>query len=207
MLAIPTFIATTWWSWRAASKHSTGPSLRLVLWWIFGVGSTFVALALATIRLTDTAWTDPVWLVWGVVVGVLAVLLAIDVDVQLLPRELSLPAFVVTVVGSTIIEGPADVGRARPIIGAVVMTAITLGLRLVSRGSLGMGDVLVSPLLGAMLGWFDPWAVVAAWFVAALAGGVGAAISLVRGEPRQSLVAYGPFLILGSVVALVGTAL
>ena len=207
MLAIPTFIATTWWSWRAASKHSTGPSLRLVLWWIFGVGSTFVALALATIRLTDTAWTDPVWLVWGVVVGVLAVLLAIDVDVQLLPRELSLPAFVVTVVGSTIIEGPADVGRAGPIIGAVVMTAITLGLRLVSRGSLGMGDVLVSPLLGAMLGWFDPWAVVAAWFVAALAGGVGAAISLVRGEPRQSLVAYGPFLILGSVVALVGTAL
>ena len=181
--------------------------MRLVLWWIFGVGSTFVALALATIRLTDTAWTDPVWLVWGVVVGVLAVLLAIDVDVQLLPRELSLPAFVVTVVGSTIIEGPADVGRAGPIIGAVVMTAITLGLRLVSRGSLGMGDVLVSPLLGAMLGWFDPWAVVAAWFVAALAGGVGAAISLVRGEPRQSLVAYGPFLILGSVVALVGTAL
>lgn len=172
-----------------------------------GIGSTFGALAVATTELADTSWTDPVWLVWGVVVGVLAVLLAVDVDVQLLPRELSLPTFVVTVVGLTIIDGPADVGRAGPIIGAVVMTAITLGLRLVSRGSLGMGDVLVSPLLGAMLGWFDPWAVVAAWLVAALAGGIGAAISLVRGEPRQSLVAYGPFLILGSALALAGTAL
>lgn len=207
MLAIPTFIATTWWSWRVASKHSTGPSTRLVLWWALGIGSTFGALAVATTELADTSWTDPVWLVWGVVVGVLAVLLAVDVDVQLLPRELSLPTFVVTVVGLTIIDGPADVGRAGPIIGAVVMTAITLGLRLVSRGSLGMGDVLVSPLLGAMLGWFDPWAVVAAWLVAALAGGIGAAISLVRGEPRQSLVAYGPFLILGSALALAGTAL
>ena len=207
MWAIPTFIATTWWSWRVASKRSTGLSVRLVLWWIGGVVSTAVALTVATRDLTDREWTDPVWSVWGMVVGVLAVLLAIDVDVQLLPRELSLPAFVVALVGSSIIEGPADVGRAGPIIGAVVMTAITLGLRLVSRGSLGMGDVLVSPLLGVVLGWFDPWAVVAAWFVAALAGGIGAAIGLVRGEPRQSLVAYGPFLILGTAVALVGTAL
>lgn len=207
MWAIPMFIATTWWSWRTVRRHSTGPSIRLLLWWVFGVVSMFVALTLATNRLTDTSWTDPVWLVWGVVVGALAVLLAVDVDVQLLPRELSLPAFVVTVVGLTMIDGPADVGRAGPIVGAVVMTVITLGLRLVSRGSLGMGDVLVSPLLGAVLGWFDPWAVVAAWFVAALAGGIGATITLVRGEPRQSLVAYGPFLILGSALALAGAAL
>lgn len=207
MWAIPTFIATTWWSWRVASKHSTGPSTRLVLWWVFGVVTMLVALTVATTELADSSWTDPVWLVWGVVGGVLAVLLAIDLDVQLLPRELSLPTFVVVVVGLTIFEGPADVGRWGPIIGAVVMTVITGLLRLVSRGSLGMGDVLVSPLLGAMLGWFDPWTVVAAWFVAALTGGIGAGISLVRGEPRQSLVAYGPFLILGSAAALVGTAL
>ena len=207
MWAVPTFIATTWWSWRAASKHSTGLSVRLVLWWAFGLASTLAALTLATAELTERDWTDPVWLVWGVVVGVLAVLLAIDVDVQLLPRELSLPAFAAVVIGLTIVEGPADLGRLGPLLGATAMTAITLCLRLVSRGSLGMGDVLVSPLLGAVLGWFDPWAVVAAWFVAALAGGIGAGISLVRGEPRQSLVAYGPFLILGSAVALVGTAL
>ena len=207
MLAIPTFIATTWWSWRAASKHSTGPSLRLVLWWVIGAFSMIAALFVAMNELTDRDWTDPVWLVWGLVVGVLAVLLAIDVDVQLLPRELSLPTFVVAAVGLSIIEGPGDPGRLGPIFGAAAMTAITLCLRLISRGSLGMGDVLVSPLLGAVLGWFDPWAVVAAWFVAALAGGIGAAISMVRGEPRQSLVAYGPFLILGTAVALVGTAL
>lgn len=207
MWAIPTFIATTWWSWRVASKYSTRASIRLVLWWAFGAVSMLAALVVATAELADTSSTDPVWLVWGMVVGVLAVLLAVDVDVQLLPRELSLPSFVLAVVGLSIIEGPADLGRIGPLVGAIVMTAITSFFRVISRRSLGMGDVLVSPLLGSVLGWFDPWAVVAAWLVAALAGGVAAAISLVRGEPRQSLIAYGPFLILGSAVVLVGTAL
>lgn len=207
MWAVPTFVAMTWWSWRTVRLRSTGVSARLVGWWLVGAVSTLGSLAFATRRLADSSWDAPEWLVWGAVGGVLAVLLAIDVDVQLLPREVSLPAFVVAVVFLSIVEGPADIGRWGPLVGAVVMTVITWALRLVSRGSLGMGDVLVSPLLGSVLGWFDPWAVVAAWVVAALAGGVGAAISLIRGEPRQSLVAYGPFLILGTAVALVGTAI
>jgi leader peptidase (prepilin peptidase)/N-methyltransferase len=207
MWAVPTFIAATWWSWRTVRSRSTGFSTRLTVWWLIGAVAALGSLGLATTRLADSSWDAPVWLLWGAVTGVLAVLLAIDVDVQLLPREVSLPAFVVVVVVLSIVEGPADVGRWGPLVGAVVMTAITWVLRIVSRGSLGMGDVLVSPLLGSVLGWFDPWAVVSAWVVAALAGGVGAAISLIRGEPRQSLVAYGPFLILGTAAALVMAAL
>jgi leader peptidase (prepilin peptidase)/N-methyltransferase len=177
------------------------------MWWLIGAVASLGSLAVATRRLAESSWDAPEWLVWGVVGGVLAVLLVIDVDVQLLPREVSLPAFVVVVGVLSVVEGPADIGRWGPLVGALVMTTITLVLRLVSRGSLGMGDVLVSPLLGSVLGWFDPWAVVSAWVVAALAGGVGAAISLIRGEPRQSLVAYGPFLILGTAAALVVAAL
>jgi leader peptidase (prepilin peptidase)/N-methyltransferase len=134
-------------------------------------------------------------------------LVAIDIDVQLLPREVSLPTFAIVVVVLSIFEGPAELGRWGPLFGAVVMTGVTLVLRLVSRGSLGMGDVLVSPLLGAILGWFDPWATLVAWVMAAVAGGSVAAISLWRGVPRQRLVAYGPFLFLGTALALVGTAL
>jgi leader peptidase (prepilin peptidase)/N-methyltransferase len=207
MWAVPTFVAMTWWSWRTVRLRSTGVSARLVAWWLIGAFATLGALAFATRRLAESSWDAPEWLLWGAVGGVLAVLLAIDVDVQLLPREVSLPAFVVAVVFLSIVEGPADIGRWGPLVGALVMTAITWALRLVSRGSLGMGDVLVSPLLGSVLGWFDPWAVVAAWVVAALAGGVGAAISLIRVEPRQSLVAYGPFLILGTAAALVMAAI
>lgn len=201
------FVATTWLSWRTVSNRSTGMSVRLVMWWGIGGSAMWGSLVVATNEFTDSTWSSPVWLLWGVISGALAVLLAVDVDVQLLPRELSLPVFAVAVIGLSIAEGPAEIGRWGPIVGAVVMTAITGLLRLVSRGSLGMGDVLISPLLGAMLGWFDPWTVVAAWFIAALAGGVGATIALLRGEPRQRLVAYGPFLILGSAAALVGTAL
>ncbi len=181
--------------------------MRLVVWWSLGALVFASSLVVATRELTDTSWIDPVWAIWGVIVGVVGVLLAIDIDVQLLPREVSLSTFLVAFIGLTIVEGPADIGRWGPLLGAVVMTVITWALRLISRRSLGMGDVLVSPLLGSVLGWFDPWAVVAAWVVAALAGGVGAAISLVRGEPRQSLVAYGPFLFLGTAVAILGTAI
>lgn len=205
MWAIPTFIAATWWSWRTVSRHSTGASSRLVVWCLAGSIGTFVGLAVATFELTEATVSSPVWAVWGVCAGIVGVLLTIDVDVQLLPREVTLPAFVVTVVALSSIDGPAS--RWGPLVGSVVMTAVTVLLRWVSRRSLGMGDVLVSPFLGAVLGWFDPWSTLTAWIVAAVLGGVGAAIALVRGEPRQSLVAYGPFLFAGAVVALVGTAL
>lgn len=205
MWAIPTFIAATWWSWRTVASHSTGASPRLVAWWLVGSIGTFTGLALATIELTEATVWSPVWAVWGACAGIIGVLLAIDVDVQLLPREVTLPAFAVAIVALSSIGGP--VSRWGPLVGSVTMTAVTVLLRVVSRRSLGMGDVLVSPLLGAVLGWFDPWSTSTAWIVAALLGGIGAVITLVRGEPRQSLVAYGPFLFAGMVVALVGTAL
>ena len=207
MWAVPLFVATTWWSWSRLSSRITGLSPRLVTWWVMGALVIGSSLVVATERTTDESWLSPVWAVWGLVVGVIAVLVAIDIDVQLLPREVSLPTFAIVVVVLSIFEGPAELGRWGPLFGAVVMTAVTLVLRLVSRRSLGMGDVLVSPLLGAILGWFDPWATLAAWVVAAVAGGSVAAISLWRGAPRQRLVAYGPFLFLGTALALVGTAL
>lgn len=201
------FLATMWWSWRLTGSRTTGLSRRLVSWGTAVAATTGSSLTVATVRSTDVTWFSPVWAVWGVAVGVIAVLMVIDVDVQLLPRELSLSAFAVVITGLSIVEGPADLGRWGPFVGAVVMTFVTAILRMISRGSLGMGDVLVSPLLGSILGWFDPWAALAAWLVAAVAGGIAAAISLWRGAPRQRLVAYGPFLFLGTAVALVGTAL
>ena len=207
MWAVPMFVATTWWSWRSMSSRTTGSSFRLVAWGVGGSLVVGVPLVVATLRTTDQSWLSPFWALWGLVIGVIGVLMAIDVDVQLLPRELSLPAFAVSLVTLSITEGPAEIGRWGPLLGATLMTTVTLFLRLVSRGSLGTGDVLVSPLLGAVLGWFDPWAALSAWLVAAIVGGSVAVVALVRGAPRQRLVAYGPFLFVGTAVALLGTAL
>jgi leader peptidase (prepilin peptidase)/N-methyltransferase len=207
MWAVPMFVATTWWSWRSMSSRTTGSSFRLVAWGVGGSLVVGVPLVVATLRTTDQSWLSPLWAVWGLVIGAIGVLMAIDVDVQLLPRELSLPVFVVSLVALSIIEGPAEMGRWGPLLGATLMTTVTLFLRLVSRGSLGMGDVLVSPLLGAVLGWFDPWVALSAWLVAAIVGASVAVVALVRGAPRQRLVAYGPFLFVGTAVALLGTAL
>lgn len=198
------FVATAWWSWRSMASRTTGLSPRLFAWGSVGALIIGASLVVATLRIADEPWISPVWAVWGVVAGVIAVLMMIDVDVQLLPRELSLAAFVVVVVGLSILEGPADSGRWGPILGAVIMVVVTALLRVISRGSLGMGDVLVSPLLGAVVGWFDPRATITAWLVAALTGGTAALIKLWRGAPGERLFAYGPFLFLGTAAALVG---
>lgn len=207
MWAIPMLVATTWWSWRTVSGRSTGRSSRLAIWWILGGLVVATSLVIATIDSVEVSWLSPIWFVWGGVAGVLAVLLVIDIDVQLIPREVSIPSFVVVAVSLSILKGPAEIGRWGPLLGAVAMTGITFILRVVSRGSLGMGDVLISPLLGSVMGFFDPRAVVTAWVIAALVGGVVGVSRILRGEPRQSLVAYGPFLIFGTALALVGTAL
>lgn len=54
-----------------------------------------------------------------------------------------------------------------------------------------------------MIGWFDPRQVVTAWMVAALAAAVWASIALTRERlAPDDVFAYGPFLLIGSAVAL-----
>jgi leader peptidase (prepilin peptidase)/N-methyltransferase len=71
------------------------------------------------------------------------------------------------------------------------------------RTGIGRGDVHLAPLLGLTIGWFDPWSVLIAWFFALLAGGLVSAVLLgSRRVSRRSTIPYGPFLVLGSAVAV-----
>ena len=198
------FVLATWWSMRAVGSANIDLSFAVKTWWLVGSISAFGALAIPTLGIASTSLGSVVWAAWGATAGVVGPLLAIDITTRRLPRQLSLPAFGIVVVLLTAANGPA--GWNGPIIGAGVMTSITVLLRLLSRGSLGLGDVLVSPLLGAALGWFDPLLVAGAWVMTAAVGGVVALVGLARGKNRAAVIAYGPALFAGSAVALVGWA-
>jgi len=72
---------------------------------------------------------------------------------------------------------------------------------LISRGSMGMGDVKLAALIGLMTGF--PLVVVSL-FIAILTGGLVAIILLVtRLKKRKDPVPFGPFLCLGALIALV----
>ena len=60
-----------------------------------------------------------------------------------------------------------------------------------------------SLLLGAVIGWLDPWAIATAWVLTATSAAVFAGVGLRTGRlARDSAVPFGPFMVLGSVAAM-----
>ncbi|MGA1033949.1 MAG: prepilin peptidase, partial [Ilumatobacteraceae bacterium] len=78
----------------------------------------------------------------------------VDASTRRLPLRIShLTALMLA--AATILDAPSRTVSIAA--GAVAMTAITLALTRLTRGSLGRGDVHFSPMLGVMIGWSSPW--------------------------------------------------
>jgi prepilin signal peptidase PulO-like enzyme (type II secretory pathway) len=92
--------------------------------------------------------------------------------------------------------------------GAVAMTAITLALTRLTRGSLGRGDVHFSPMLGVMIGWSSPWpdllsALIMMWLITTVTAALVTLGGLaLRRLDRGSTIPYGPFMALGTLVVV-----
>ncbi len=96
----------------------------------------------------------------------------------------------------------SDLARLTTALGIAVATMIVyLLLYLVSRGSLGMGDVKFAFPLGLCVGWYsaDYWLV--AIFTSFLLAGLVAVIGLVtKRMTRKSRLAFGPYMFLGTLI-------
>ena len=204
MWAVPTFVLATWWSRRVLASAQVNVTRSMRIWWVVGTAIALVVLGIVTSSSTTHDGGAPIWAVWGVVAGVVGPLLATDISVRRLPLRLSILASSISLVALSIIEGPA--GRVGPLLGALGMTTVTYVLRVLTKRSLGLGDVYLSPLLGAIIGWFDPAAVLVAWVFASVFGAVVALLGLARGKSRDSVMPYGPALLIGTALALVGLA-
>ncbi len=68
---------------------------------------------------------------------------------------------------------------------------------------MGDGDVRLAPLLGMYLGWLNPGIVLPGLFFGFLAGAVvGVAMMAGNRAGRRTALPFGPFLALGTVVAI-----
>jgi leader peptidase (prepilin peptidase)/N-methyltransferase len=128
---------------------------------------------------------------------ILVVLAAIDIDRQLLPNRIVLPAAAV-VLGAQLVFFPehwlAWLGAS---LGAAALFAVA---RLVYPGGLGMGDVKLALLLGALLGT----AVLSALTLGSFAAGVFGLVLIARSgsAARKFAIPFGPFLGFGAIVVL-----
>ena len=144
---------------------------------------------------------DPAELVLGLaLVAFLVPLALIDLDTRLLPNKLTLPAAVVAIVLGTLLDRSGEVERL--IAGAAAGGFFLIAALAYPRG-MGMGDVKLAAVLGLFLG-----REVGAAVLIALVAGVLVGVAIMRrkgiGEGRKTAVAFGPFLALGGLGALLG---
>jgi leader peptidase (prepilin peptidase)/N-methyltransferase len=89
------------------------------------------------------------------------------------------------------------------LLGAGIALAFMGLVYVLSRGGMGDGDVRLSPLLGAYLGWLNPGIVAVGLFIGFLTGAiVGLAMMAIGRAGRKTAVPFGPFLALGTIIAV-----
>jgi leader peptidase (prepilin peptidase)/N-methyltransferase len=120
-----------------------------------------------------------------------------DLERRIIPNRIVLPATAVVFAAQTALAPERAFEWALAGLAAAAILALPL---LVAPGGMGMGDVKLALLLGAMLGRYV-WVALAVAFLAAF---VAALAILLRhgGEGRQRAFAFGPCLAVGAVVAL-----
>ena len=148
------------------------------------------------------AWTLPAYL-YLAAIGV--ALSAIDLDVRRLPDKIVLPSYVVTLVLlllPTVIEGRwSDLLRA--VLTGAGLFAFYFLLAFIYPAGMGFGDVKLAGVLGLYLGWSAWGLAIIATFAAFLLGSVvGVAVMVRTREGRKTKVPVGPFMIIGTFLAL-----
>jgi leader peptidase (prepilin peptidase) / N-methyltransferase len=126
---------------------------------------------------------------------VLVVLAAIDVEQRIIPNKIVVPASVIVLAAQTAIDPSVEW-----VVAGFAAAAFFLLAALAYPGGMGMGDVKLALLLGAMLGR----GVAAAVMIALVASIVPSVAILVRhgSAGRKMGIPFAPFLALGGAVAL-----
>jgi leader peptidase (prepilin peptidase) / N-methyltransferase len=163
---------------------------------------TVAVTALTVLRFADTPATIPAY-VW--LVTVLAVQTAVDLRTRRLPREITNVGLVIgallLTVAAIVSDEPERIRMM--LIGAAIATLVLWLIHVLSGGDLGEGDVRLAPLLGLYLGWLNPAFVFVALLFAFVAGAaVGVALLATRRVQRDASLPFGPFLALGTVLAV-----
>lgn len=128
----------------------------------------------------------------------------IDLKVHRLPNQL-VAWFTATQIATLIALSLDDINDLKlPVLVAIGTSAIYLILFVLSRGSLGMGDVKFAFPLGLTVGWYAPELWLIAIFGTFLSAGVVALVGIIaKRMNRESKLALGPYMFLSTLLTCV----
>ncbi|MEE1619933.1 prepilin peptidase [Zafaria sp. Z1313] len=129
----------------------------------------------------------------------------IDARTHLLPNRIVLPwypAALLTLGGAAAFAG--DWGALLRLVAAgTALFAFYLALHLVKRSGMGLGDVKLAGVLGLYLGYLGWEHLVLATLLTFVLGGIGALVLIAaRRATRSSAIPFGPFMVIGTALAL-----
>ena len=148
---------------------------------------------------------DPVLPAYLFLAALGVALALIDLDVQRLPDALTLPAYPVVAVLLTMaaLTGTHPGALVRAVIGAAALGGFYFAVWFAYPSGMGFGDVKLAPTLGAYLGWLSYGVLAAGAFLGFLYGGlVGIGLILFKEGGRKTKVPFGPFMLLGTLTAV-----
>jgi len=139
-----------------------------------------------------------------VLIGFGTRLLLIDFKTHRLPNRL-VGWFTMTQIATLIALSLDDINDLKlPVLVAIGTSAIYLILFVLSRGSLGMGDVKFAFPLGLTVGWYAPDLWLMAIFATFLSAGVVALVGIItKRMNRQSKLALGPYMFFSTLLTCV----
>ncbi|MGX1770393.1 prepilin peptidase [Dietzia sp. NPDC055343] len=181
--------------WMRGLADSDSRWLRIGLHVVLAGGGGFGAAYLAR------GWADLV--TFAALSVACALLVTIDLAVFRLPDKIVLPMYPVVFGGLLLAAAVSNewgsLGRAAA--AAAALLAFYFILALINPSGMGLGDVKLSGLLGAFLGWLG-WPAVMAGTLAAFV--INAAVALVllaaRRVGAKSGIAFGPAMVIGAAL-------
>ncbi|MEU5879593.1 A24 family peptidase [Spirillospora sp. NPDC047279] len=169
------------------------------------IGTAFgcaVMIALLTWRVGPHA-ALPAFLYLGVVGVALAV---VDVALKRLPDPLTLPSYAIGAVllaAAAPFTGDGGARLVHALIGMAALWALFAVQWFLLPSAIGLGDVKLAGVLGLYLGWLGADAWLLGVFATFVTGGlVAVALLVTRRAGRGSELPYGPFMLLGTLIAV-----
>lgn len=140
-------------------------------------------------------------------VAPLVVVTFIDLELQIIPDEISLPGIPIAIIVHTFLSGDSDYLRAGidGVIGAGVgfllfYSIATFYKRFRGFDGLGGGDVKLIAMIGGFFGWSG---VIFVILISSILGSIiGIALMIAQKRDMKFAIPFGPFLVLGSFVYL-----